>query len=217
MKVFIAVLVFIFFCVSKVKSCGKFNVSTSSVDFGLTEVVDLPWLVSIFDSEFNGVFLENDLIIAPFMSQQKLGDEIKVDLQTSTKSFNRTAHIKEVNNYYLIKLSSPIENITQYPCLIDKNAKTLEIGQPVLVIEKSGQQTSIHTGKIFENIFTELQTFSDDFGVRLKRTSSDITKSMAMIEKHGKTTIVGAWSATLGPGAVGYDSEFSDHIFKVFS
>lgn len=57
------------------------------------------------------------------------------------------------------------------------------------------------------NIVTALEVFSDDFGVRMNKIPLNVNKSIAMKGKDEKISLVGTWSATLGPGAIGLDPE----------
>lgn len=208
------------FCTIELESCGKFNITTSSIKFGQTQESKLPWLVSLFDDKFIGVFLEENLILAPFIDQKKIGDEIEVDIHTTEGIFKRTAGITEVHNYYLIKLSVPVNEIREFPCLTENDSKVPENGEPgkpIFVVEKLELKILVHAGEMHANIFTKLEVFFDDFGVKLKTALLDVNRSIAVTETNGKITLVGAWSATLGPGAADHDSEFTDYIFKKFS
>lgn len=218
MQLFKAVLAVFasFSCIIKAESCGKFNITTSSIKSGQTQELELPWLVTIFDDKLIGAFLEKDLILAPYIDQQKIGDEIEVDIQTTAGIFKRTAKVTEVHNYYLIKLNSSVNEIHQFPCLIEKDSKIPDNGEPIFVLDKSGLKTLINAGESRANIFTELEVFSDEFGVRLKKALLNVNRSIAATEKDGIMTLVGVWSATLGLGAADHDPEFSDYIFKKF-
>lgn len=88
------------------------------------------------------------MILAPFIDQQKIGDEIEIDIQTTARDFKRTAKVTEVHNYYLIKLSAPADEINQFPCLIKNDSKFPENGESIFVLEmeKSSLNTFIHAG-----------------------------------------------------------------------
>lgn len=201
----------------KCETCGNFenfeNFEYQKFGDRLEMDSKIPWLVSLSNSKFIGAFLRSDLILAPIIDQSRIGNYVEMDLDTAVGSFRRFANVTAVQNYNLIRLDSPVNEIEYFSCLPESDFKSkLIVGRPIYVLEYSEQV--LYTGKVHENPFTELQIFSDDFGVRLSQEAKEITKSFAMIEEDRKLYIVGVWTASLGPGAPNYDPEFSDHIFK---
>lgn len=218
MKVaFTSTLIFFVFHYAKAENEKIVNFSLVK-KFGNRHVIEtkIQWLVSLTDSKFIGAFLRNDLILAPFIDQSRIGKNLDIDLETAFGSFKKIANVTSVENYHLIRLDSPLHEIKDFACLPESDTieNQLQIGRLIYVLEISKYNQILYTGKIHENSFSELDIFAKDFGVRLSQEPKDISKTFAVIEENGKLCIVGWWSASLGPGAPNYDPQFSDHIFK---